>query len=330
MSKNTELHTLSNALTVAVETAGASVVTVAARRRIPASGVVIRPGIVLTASHVVKEDEIRVVLPDGKDVEAELLGRDPFSDLAVLKLAEEVGQPAQTAEAKVGQLALALGRPGEAVQASLGIVSATGGPVPLRRGGVLQAYLRTDAVPYPGFSGGPLVDVEGRVLGINTSGLGWGAGLTIPAEQAWETAASIEENGGFKRGFLGVRSQLVELSAEARKALKREQPAGLLVMSVEDESPAATAGLIVGDVLTGLGGQPVEDHDELMLQLNGLAGQESTLDVLRGGKPQSLPVTVGEQVWEGRRRRHGRGFGGRRFGTRSGGHSKKGGRGRKR
>lgn len=312
MTTNTHLHDLSNALQAAVEAAGASVVTVAARRRIPASGVVIRPGIVLTASHVVKEDEIRVTLPGGQELAAELLGRDPFSDLAVLKLAEEAGQPAQTAPAQVGQLALALGRPGEAVQASLGIVSASGGPVPLRRGGVLNAYLRSDAVPYPGFSGGPLVDVEGRVLGINTSGLGWGAGLTIPAELAWETAASIEKNGGAKRGFLGLRSQLVELSAEARKALKREQAAGLLVMSVEEESPAAAAGLIVGDILTGLGGQPLEDHDELMLQLNAHAGKESTLDVLRGGKPQSLKVAVGEQVWEGRRRRYGRRFGGHR------------------
>lgn len=328
MSKNTELHTLSNALSAAVEAAGASVVSVAARRRIPASGVVIRPGIVLTASHVVQEDEIRVTLPDGQELAAELLGRDPGSDLAVLKLAEETGQPAQTAAAQVGQLALALGRPGSSVQASLGIVSAAGGPVPLRRGGVLQAYLRTDAVPYPGFSGGPLVDVEGRVLGINTSGLGWGAGLTIPAEQAWQIAASIEEHGGIKRGFLGLRSQLVELSTEARKALGREQAAGLLVINVEDESPAAAAGLIVGDVLTGLGGQPVEDHDDLMLHLNQTAGQASTLDVLRGGQPQSLPVTVGEQVWEGKHRRRGRRFG---FGEhRHGHHEKKHGRGRKR
>ncbi len=328
MTTNTDLQTLSNGLSAAVQAAGASVVSVAARRRIPASGVVIRPGIVLTASHVVQEDEIRVTLPDGQELAAELLGRDPGSDLAVLKLAEETGQPAQTAAAQVGQLALALGRPGSSVQASLGIVSAAGGPVPLRRGGVLQAYLRTDAVPYPGFSGGPLVDVEGRVLGINTSGLGWGAGLTIPAEQALAIAASIEEHGGIKRGFLGLRSQLTELSAEAQKALGREQAAGLLVMSVEDESPAAAAGLIVGDVLTGLGGQQVEDHDDLMLHLNQTAGQASTLDVLRGGQPQSLPVTVGEQVWEGRHHRRGRrfGFGGHRHGH----HEKKHGRGRKR
>lgn len=336
MTTNTHLQDLSNALSAAVEAAGASVVTVAARRRIPASGVIIRPGIVLTASHVVQDDEIQVTLPDGQELSAELLGRDPGSDLAVLKLAEAVGQPAESAPAKVGQLALALGRPGRSMQASFGIVSAAGGPVPLRHGRVLEAFLRSDATPFPGFSGGPLVDVAGKLLGINTSGHGWGAGLTIPAEQALAIAASIEENGGVKRGFLGLRSQVSELSAEAQKALGREQAIGLLVINVEEDSPAAAAGLIVGDVLVGLGNQPVEDHDELMLQLNQKAGQASTLDVLRGGQPLSLAVTVGEQVWEGRHGRGGRrfGFGKHRHGHghRHGGHGPGGGkhRGRRR
>src|SRR5690606_22307712 len=134
--------------------------------------------------------------------------------------AEATGTPAAVNEQpQVGQLALALGRPGGDVQASLGIVSAIGGPLRNRAGGLPESYLRTDAVAYPGFSGGPLVDAEGKVLGINTSGLGWGNLLSIPAQQAWTIAKSIQEHGGIKRGYLGLRSQWVELPAEAQAAL---------------------------------------------------------------------------------------------------------------
>jgi S1-C subfamily serine protease len=246
---------------------------------------------------VVQEDEIKVTLPDGEVLSAELLGRDPNSDLALLKLSAVKGAAASTNEnPQIGQLSLALGRPtAEGVQASLGIVSAIGGPVRSHHGGLLESYLRTDAIPYPGFSGGPLVDTEGRVLGINTSGLGMGASLTIPAKLAWQVAKALEQHGSVKRGYLGVRSQLVDLVEDARKALKREQETGLLIMGVEKNSPAATAGLIVGDVIVGFAGQAVAEHDELLLQLNsGVMGKSIDLEVLRGGKPQSVKVTIGE------------------------------------
>jgi S1-C subfamily serine protease len=315
MPKNPALQQLSSALADAVQTAGACVVMVDARPRFPASGVVTAPGLVLTASHVVHEDEIKVTLPDGEELSAELLGRDPQSDLALLKLSAAKGTAAEVNEGpQVGQLALALGRPApEGVQASLGIVSAIGGPVRSHHGGLLESYLRTDAIPYPGFSGGPLVDAEGRVLGINTSGLGMGASLTIPAKLAWKIAAAIQEHGGVKRGYLGLRSQLVELPKDG---LRREQATGLLVMGVEKDSPAATGGLIVGDIVVGFAGQPVADHDELLLQLSsGVVGKAMDVEVLRGGKPQLIKVTIGEQQAEephrhGRRSR--RGWGRRR------------------
>lgn len=314
MSSNSDLQALSSALAAAVQSAGASVVTVDARQRLPASGVITAPGLVLTASHVVQEDEIKVTLPDGEEVSAELLGRDPNSDLALLKLSSQKGTAASTNEnPQIGQLALALGRPtAEGPQASLGIVSAVGGPVRSHHGGLLETYLRTDAIPYPGFSGGPLVDAEGRVLGINTSGLGMGASLTIPAKLGWKIAKALEEHGSVKRGYLGVRSQLVEIAEDARKALKREQESGLLIMGVEKNSPAVAAGLIVGDVIVGFAGQPVADHDELLMQLNsGVVGKAVDLEVLRGGKPQAVKVTIGEQ--EETREQHFRGpFRGRR------------------
>lgn len=296
MATKSELQNLSAALADAVQTGGAAVVTVDARPRFPASGVLTAPGIVLTASHAVQEDDIKVRLPDGEEHSAELLGRDPNSDLALLKVATK-GTPAQTnEEPQVGQLALALGRPtSEGVQASLGIVSAIGGPFRSHQGGFLEGYLRSDAIPYPGFSGGPLVDAEGRVLGINTSGIGMGAALTIPARLAWKIAAAIQEHGGVKRGFLGVRSQRVDLNDENRAALKREQTGGLLVMGVEKNSPAAAGGLIVGDVIVGLAGQPVAEHDELLMQLNdNVVGKPVDVEVLRGGRPLTVKVTIGE------------------------------------
>lgn len=312
MATNSDLQALSSAMAAAVQSAGASVVTVDARQRYSASGVVIATGLVLTASHVVQDDEIKVFLPDGEELSAELLGRDPNSDLAVLKLSASKGAAATTNETpQIGQLALALGRPtAEGVQASLGIVSAVGGPIRSRHGGLLESYLRTDAIPYPGFSGGPLVDAEGRVLGINTSGLGMGASLTIPAKLAWQIAKALQEHGSVKRGYLGVRSQLVDLTEESGKALNRQQETGLLIMGVEKNSPASAAGLIVGDVIVGFAGQPVADHDALLLQLNsGVVGKGIDLEVLRGGKPQTLKVTIGEQ--EEPREEH---FRGRHFG----------------
>lgn len=316
---NSNLTQLSDSLAAAVQAASASIVTVHARRRFPSSGVVIEPGLVLTASHTVQDDDVKVVLPDGEEFTAELLGRDPHSDLAVLKLSAAKGAPAKANEdPQVGQLALALGRPGQAPQASLGIVSAIGGPLRGGSGAMLESYLRTDAIPYPGFSGGPLVDVEGRVLGINTSGLGFGASLAIPAKLAWKIAASIKEHGGVKRGYLGVRSQWVEVPAEHARALGREQAGGLLVVGVESGSPAAEAGVIVGDLIVGFAGQPVADHDDLLVQLNsGVVGQPAEIQLLRGGAPQTVKVTVAEvpdrseealrHAW--RHGRRGRGFG---------------------
>ncbi len=294
------LTELSDAMAAAVERAGASLVQVNARRRFPASGIAYAADLILTADHVVEGDEgITVGLPDGTELSATVAGRDPGNDLALLRLEKAAAVPAELAEGepRVGQLALALGRPtGEGLQASLGIVSAIGGPARTRRGGLLERYLRTDAIPYPGFSGGSLVDASGRVLGINTSGLGHGASLAIPAGHAWQIAASLAEHGSVKRGFLGVRSQPVEIPAEAQAALGRSQPAGLLLVGIEEGSPAAAAGLMVGDILVGIAGSAVEEHDALFGHLTGsVVGQPTPVEVLRGGQPQTITVTVGER-----------------------------------
>ncbi len=299
-SEKNPLSALSEALAEAAEKAGMATVLVNARRRMPASGIVFKADLVVTADHVVERDEdISVTLADGRNVNASVAGRDPGNDLALLRLAEAAASPAKKAsqEARIGQLVMALGRPSEeGIEASLGIISAIGGPVRTGRGGSLERYLRTDAVLFPGFSGGPLIDVEGQVLGLNTSGLAHGAAITIPAALVWSGAENLATYGYIKHGYLGIRSQQVELAPELQKALGREQETGLLLVSIEKGSPAEAGGLIVGDILVAIEGQSTADHEALMVHLNGEAvGKSLALQVMRGGQPKVIPVVVGER-----------------------------------
>jgi S1-C subfamily serine protease len=199
--------------------------------------------------------------------------------------------------ARVGQLVLSLGRPSSnGIEASLGTVSAINGPVRTGRGGMLEKYIRTDTISFPGFSGGPLVSADGSILGINTSGLAHGTGLTIPADVAWKVADTLAKHGHIKRGYLGIRSQTVEIPAAAQKSLKREQATGLLVMGVEKDSPATKADLMVGDILVGIAGAAIEHHDELFARLSGdVVGKSTPIDVIRGGELKTVNVVIGER-----------------------------------
>ena len=294
------LTEFSNALTTAVEKGGAATVLVDARRRYPASGIAYAADLVLTADHVVtREENLSVSTGEGKAYPVTIAGRDPGSDLALLRLAENGILPARVAqaEAKVGQLVLALGRPSSAgMQASWGIITAIGGPARTGRGGLLDEYIQTETTSYPGFSGGPLVNTEGEVLGLNTSGLAHGTALTIPAKVAWRIADSLEKHGTVKRGYLGVRTQSVELPESARNALNRDQEHGLLVLWLEEKGPAQQSGILVGDILVAVGGQSVGDPDDLFSALNSdTVGKSIAVEVLRGGKPETVKVNVGER-----------------------------------
>jgi S1-C subfamily serine protease len=299
MSQNV-LVELSDALADAAEKAGNATVLVNARRRMPASGIAYASDLILTADHVVEREEgIKVILADGAEISARVAGRDAGSDLAVLKLERAAGTVAEATKspARLGQIALALGRPSpDGIEASLGTVSAIGGPIRTGRGGMLERYLRTDSISYPGFSGGPLVAADGTILGLNTSGLANGAAVTVPADIAWRIADTLVTHGRIKRGYLGIRSQAVELPEASQKALQREQAAGLLIMGIEKDSPAAKGGLIVGDILVGVAGEPVIHHDELFARLDGdVVGKSTPIDILRGGQPQTLNVMIGEK-----------------------------------
>ncbi len=294
------LTALSDAMAEAVAKASEYTVLVNARRRFPASGIGYGQDLVLTADHVVeREEDISIVLPDGSEIPATIAGRDPSADLALLRLSRSSVKVADVSlgSGQVGQLVLAVGRPtSEGVQASLGIISAKGGPLRTRHGAVIERYLATDAIPYPGFSGGPLIDAAGRVLGINTSGLAHGASLAIPADLAWQMADTLSQHGHIRRGYLGIRSQPVELPGQARSALKRDQATGLLLIGIEPDSPAANGGLMVGDILVGIGGLPVSDPDELFSRLSGsVVGNPTQIEILRGGQPVTLSVTIGER-----------------------------------
>ncbi len=294
------LSALSNAMTQAVDIAGAVTVEVDGRRGGGASGIAFQPGAVLTANHAVeREEDVHIGLPDGSPIQARVAGRDPSSDLCVLRLAREVALPGTQSlgEAQVGQIVLALGRPGtDGIQASLGVVGAVGGPLHTARGGLLERFIRTDAIPYPGFSGGPLVDGDGKILGINTSGFAPGASLAIPAGFAWQIGQSLLQNGRIRRGYLGVRSQVVELPANVEELLGRRQLSGLLLVGIERGQPAAQSGLMVGDILVGIGDKPVPDHDTLVeLLAADIAGNTVRAELLRGGKQTWRDVRIGER-----------------------------------
>ncbi|MEW6405337.1 MAG: trypsin-like peptidase domain-containing protein [Chloroflexota bacterium] len=299
MAKNT-LQEFSDALADAAERAGKSTVLVDARKRLPASGIAFAGDMILTADHVVeRDDDLKVTLADGTTLAARLAGRDPGTDLAVLKLDSASAASAEVTQtpARVGQLVLSLGRPSTSgIEASLGTVSAINGPVRTGRGGMLEKYIRTDTISFPGFSGGPLVAADGSVLGINTSGLAHGTGLTIPADVAWKVADTLAKHGHIKRGYLGIRSQTVEIPAAAQGALKREQATGLLVMGVEKDSPATKGGLMVGDILVGIAGAATQHHDELFTRLSGdVVGKSTPIEVIRGGELKTVNVVVGER-----------------------------------
>jgi S1-C subfamily serine protease len=294
------LSDLSQALADTVAQAGSGVVRVEARRRLPASGIVwSADGLIITAHHVVsRDDNITIGLPDGTSVSASVVGRDPTTDTAVLRAEASGLTPLTESDKKnlgVGHLALALGRPGKTVQATLGIISALGDSWRTPWGGQIDRYLQTDVVMYPGFSGGPLVDANGRLIGLNTSGLSQGVSLAVPKSTLARVAETLLAHGRMRRGYLGVNTQRVHLPENIQADLG--QKSGLLIVSVEKDSPAAQGGLTLGDTIVAFGDTAVSHHDDLLAQLSGdQVGTAVPVKILRGGKLEMVDVTVGERA----------------------------------
>jgi len=291
------LNELSNQMADAVAAVAPSVVQVQGRRR-PTSGLVYGDGVVLTTAHALgRENGLKVRGHDGRVFEAELAGWDPTTNLAVLRLADLHGAPLAPAATapRVGHLALAIGRSwSNAVTASAGIVSVIGGPLPTGRHRAIDQVIRTTAPMHDGFAGGAFVDTGGGLLGIATSAAIRGLGVIIPASIAWKAAATVLEHGRLQRGYLGVAGQSVTLPENQRTA----SPGGhaVLVVGVTEGSPAAAAGVLVGDVLLALGSQTIESPEDLMDVLYRVEiGREASLRVLRGGAVVDVPITVGER-----------------------------------
>lgn len=288
----------SEGLADAVAHAATSIVTVNGRRRLSASGIVWDATTVVTASHVVeRDDDLTIGLPDGTTVPATLVGRDHGSDLVVLS-AELGGVSPLTraaSPARVGQLALAIGRAGsDGVRATLGAVSTVGGSWRTINGSKVSGYVRAELTMLPGFSGGPLVSVSGELLGLNTSALGRDGGITLPVSAIEPIVADLREHGRLRRGYLGIASQGVDIPAGMVETVATGQARGLLIVHVEPDGPAAHAGMLLGDVLLAVGGQPVTDTGSLQEQLGPeTVGTELGARVLRGGGIMDLTLTVG-------------------------------------
>jgi S1-C subfamily serine protease len=287
---------LSAALGGAVERAGRSVVRVDARHRWPASGTVWDDtGTIVTASHAVEREEgIEVLLADGRTLPATLAGRDPATDLAVLRVEANLGPPAWRGldGLQVGHLVLAVARPGRTVRAAAGIVSALGDAWRAPAGGKIERYLETDIGLEPGFSGGLLIDVTGQALGLHTAGLLRGRVLALPAATVTRVAGAILAHGAVRRGFIGIGTQPVRLKGVL--AARAGQASGLLVVSVQPDTAADRAGLLVGDIVVALGEEPVERLGDLL----GLLDEEqvevpTTLRLVRGGELVEVPLTIG-------------------------------------
>jgi S1-C subfamily serine protease len=296
---------LSNDLANAVETAGVAIVTVHGRNRAPSSGVHWTSGVIVTADHTLERDDgITVGLPDGRTVQATVAGRDPSTDLAVLNV--DVGDlPAasigNSKDLKVGHMVLAIGRPGEhGLAASWGAISALGSAWRTWAGGSVDQLIRPDVTLYPGFSGGPLVDARGQVVGINTSGLSRSLTLALPTSTVQRVVDALLNDGHIARGYLGVAMQPVQLPASLREPLGLSKETGLIVVHVEPDGPAEAAGAFVGDILVAIEGAPIADTDDVQRHLDPeTIGKSIAVQVVRGGALATLSVTVGSRPQRG-------------------------------
>jgi S1-C subfamily serine protease len=304
-SESSTLSKVSQELAALVERAGRSTVLVGGGSFRPGTGTVVSPDLVLTASHVVESDEgIVVRTADDRAFDAVLVGRDPATGLALLRV-ENLDAPAITpasAAPPAGSLAAAVFRSWEGqLTARLAVVNGVAGPVRVGRGVRLEQVIRTDLGPARGLSGSPLVNADGEWLGLITAGLVRGVPLVIPHAVAAESikAISARGNGKARRGYLGVALHPVRLPERQRAAISGDRgssDSGVIVVGFTPDSPADRAGLLLGDVIVAAAGQPVHEIDDLhALLLSSAVDAPLTLDVLRGTTAVKLDVIVGDR-----------------------------------
>jgi S1-C subfamily serine protease len=272
------------------------VVSVSARPHRAASGVALGGDLVLTADHAIERDRDVSVVADGTRRDATVAGRDPATDLAVLRVSGfDAPRAPVSGIPTTGSLVISVSRTASGtVSAGLGVITSVGGPLRTARGVVLPSIIRTDAALRPGTAGGALVDVQGNIVGITTPGLLRGLPVAIPAEEAAQIAERLATHRPLGRGFLGLSVQGVTLAARQQDTAPGGR--GLLVFGVARSGSADRAGIIVGDVLLGFNERTLGEPEDLQDSLVGIApGTEVSVRLLRGGAVQEVAITVGER-----------------------------------
>ncbi len=295
------LPEFSDALADVVERTGPSVIAIQARRSYPSSGVILKPGVVVTAAHTIRRDDgITAVHADGSATPATLVGTDPTTDIAVLRLDSAQGTPAtfgNAAAVRPGNYVIAVSRSTDgSLAASAGIVASTGGEWRTWRGGHIDRRIQLDGGLWAGFSGGPVVDARGAIIGMGTSGLSRSRAVVVPGSALERVADQLASRGHVSHAYIGAAVQPVEIPDALRKPLTIQNTHGLIVISTVSQGPADAAGITLGDTLLTLDDKPLADVDDLKAALTAeRIGKPVKVVLIRGGQLISVDVTVGER-----------------------------------
>ncbi len=289
------LKLLSDATTKMVDMVSPSIVSIGSRRGLGTGVIWNSDGYIVTCNHVLGRGErIMVGLGDDKNLLAEVIGRDPYSDIALLKIRKEGIKPIELGDSNkisVGQFVLALANPyNRQPGAASGIITNVKSSLRVMHETVLENMIITDAQLNPGYSGGPLVDAEGKMIGLNTA-VAWSRGLAIPINTVKQIVNRLAAGGTYKRGYLGIALETISLPDEIRETVPLRQETAIMVYSVEAKSPARKAGLAFGDIMVGFNNEVVEDPRDLLRLLAGeVVGKEIKMKILRGEKLMELTI----------------------------------------
>jgi S1-C subfamily serine protease len=293
---------ISNALADATEKAAAHAVAVHTEPRGSSSGIIWRPGLIVTAEHALRRDEeIQVTLPDGKVASAKLQGRDPSTDIALLKCEEAAAAPAAWGDGgrfKAGQLALVVGRTrASGPVAALGCVSLVMSERRVWGGAGISPYVRLDVALQRTAVGGAVLDPHGQIAGTATPKFAPAGALALPAATVNRVVEALLAKGHIPRGYLGVGLQPIRLPDNLREALQRREKTATIVLEVEPEGPAHKAGVLIGDILVGLDGKPVMRLEDVHAHLHGeQIGTAMNAEFLRGGVRRETRIVIGERA----------------------------------
>jgi S1-C subfamily serine protease len=293
------LAEFSQQLANTVEKAGQSVLSVLEGGRAGVSGTVWREGIGVAVEHTIQGlEEVTVILPSGKETTVSVIGRDPGTDIAILKLPTDIpaADLGDDSIARPGEIVLSIGRRGtEGLAATYGLISAIGGPWRTSSGGRVDRWFRLDLNPFPGFSGGPVINADCEVLGIATSGPGRSAAV-VPTATVNRIVDQLVKHGRTIRGYIGIGVQPVAFPEDAWQKLGISGGRGLLIIAVAPDSAATESGLMLGDVIVAIDGNALQSGASLQSMLDGESvGKPVSLSAVRGGQLVKVAVTVREK-----------------------------------